>query len=270
MEVKNKGKDKIAFILEDKVHNFGRARFLCGGRKYPATLVNIPTLLETYKTYNNCLYYKSGDVGQMLVVHDSEKKKMRMDDNGFIYSGVLPPFKGVKRKWRKPFRDRTEVAEAEAELLNWRGDPNALVSEEVVRTLYLRLHQNLFQLLNLVNLEKNKLKKDLLKECEPKNPKEKDSNHLTVPTSTTPISIPSTSPSTPHTPLFIPPIHINLSHHNTTNTVTVNNNNNNNNTTTTTSTPIQPPTTFNTPTSEPLREAVITSEGNKHNSPSSF
>src|SRR5690606_22203805 len=100
---------------------YGSASFAIGNQKYKATLVNIPTLLETYKTYDRSNYYKSADVGQMLVVHDSEKKKMKTDKNGFIRSGVLPPFKGIKRRWRKPFRDRAEVAEAEAELFSLRG-----------------------------------------------------------------------------------------------------------------------------------------------------
>eukprot|EP01089_Gocevia_fonbrunei_P008302 TRINITY_DN1996_c0_g2_i2.p1 TRINITY_DN1996_c0_g2~~TRINITY_DN1996_c0_g2_i2.p1 ORF type:complete len:346 (+),score=88.49 TRINITY_DN1996_c0_g2_i2:396-1433(+) len=49
---------------------------------------------------------------------------MKYDKNGFIKSGVLPAFKGIKRKWRKAFRDRNEVVEAVAELLTLRGGGN--------------------------------------------------------------------------------------------------------------------------------------------------
>jgi len=49
------------------------------------------------------------------------KKYMKTDKDGFIKSGVLPPYRGIKRKWRRNFRDRNEVVEAEAELLTWRG-----------------------------------------------------------------------------------------------------------------------------------------------------
>eukprot|EP01088_Endostelium_zonatum_P016090 TRINITY_DN4204_c0_g1_i2.p1 TRINITY_DN4204_c0_g1~~TRINITY_DN4204_c0_g1_i2.p1 ORF type:complete len:469 (-),score=104.75 TRINITY_DN4204_c0_g1_i2:57-1463(-) len=215
-EAKNKGKDqKIAFLLQDKDRNYGRARFLCSGQKYDATLVNIPTLLETYKTYNNNLYYKSGDVGQMLVVHDSEKKKMRMDDNGFIESGVLPPFKGIKRKWRKPFRDRTEVAEAEAELLNWRGDPNALVSVEVVEPVTEPLSEAIAVTPEPQSTPKQReepTSERPVKRTRIEEPKDKESTSastsslLSVPTAA---SV-GTSPNIP-SPVTISPAHSNLS-----------------------------------------------------------
>jgi transcription initiation factor TFIID subunit 7 len=43
--------------------------------KYPALLQNLPTVVETHKTYDRKIFLKSGDVGQMLQVFDSAKDR---------------------------------------------------------------------------------------------------------------------------------------------------------------------------------------------------
>lgn len=39
------------------------------GKKYPARLVDMPCVLETQKTLDKRTFFKSGDVGQMLIVY---------------------------------------------------------------------------------------------------------------------------------------------------------------------------------------------------------
>lgn len=39
------------------------------GKKYPARLVDMPCVLETQKTLDKSTFFKSGDIGQMLIVY---------------------------------------------------------------------------------------------------------------------------------------------------------------------------------------------------------
>jgi len=44
------------------------------GKRYPARLTNLPNPVELHKTVDHVKYYKSVDVGQMLIVYESEKE----------------------------------------------------------------------------------------------------------------------------------------------------------------------------------------------------
>ncbi|CAN0495051.1 unnamed protein product, partial [Hapterophycus canaliculatus] len=46
-----------------------RFAFTMDGKKYPARLVDMPCVLETQKTLDKKTFFKSGDVGQMLIVY---------------------------------------------------------------------------------------------------------------------------------------------------------------------------------------------------------
>ncbi len=48
--------------------------FTLGGESYPARLVNLPTNVETHKTVDKVTYYKSSDIGQMMVVYEVSLK----------------------------------------------------------------------------------------------------------------------------------------------------------------------------------------------------
>lgn len=48
-------------------------RFTIDKKTYPARLVNLPCVLETHKTNDNTTYFKSGDVGQMIIVYKDEE-----------------------------------------------------------------------------------------------------------------------------------------------------------------------------------------------------
>lgn len=46
-----------------------RFSFTMDGKVYPARLVDLPCVLETQKTLDRSTFFKSGDVGQMLIVY---------------------------------------------------------------------------------------------------------------------------------------------------------------------------------------------------------
>lgn len=49
--------------------------FVVDGVRYPAALVNMPTLVEALKTFNGTSYFKSGDIGQALIVYETEEER---------------------------------------------------------------------------------------------------------------------------------------------------------------------------------------------------
>lgn len=87
--------------------------------------MNLPTIVETYKTNDNSNYYKSADVGQMLVVHDVEKGKGRprihTDEHGTVTSGLCPPFRGIKKRFRQMYPNKSEISEVDGDLSRIKG-----------------------------------------------------------------------------------------------------------------------------------------------------
>lgn len=78
------------------------------GKEYPALLMNLPTVLESHKTFDNKTFLKSGDIGQMLqVFHTSEEKEVVRNKihkhalyGEYMPSGLTPPtIDIVKRKF---------------------------------------------------------------------------------------------------------------------------------------------------------------------------
>ena len=56
-----------------KINKF---EFCWADETYPATLVNMPTVVEAQKTFDNKTFYKSGEVGQMLIVSLNERDQL--------------------------------------------------------------------------------------------------------------------------------------------------------------------------------------------------
>lgn len=50
-----------------------RATFEFAGRRYPARIVDLPTVVESYKSYDDVNLVKTADVGQVVLVGDDEK-----------------------------------------------------------------------------------------------------------------------------------------------------------------------------------------------------
>lgn len=120
----------------------------------PARLVNLPTIVETHKTWDRETYVKCGDVGQILLVFKDEKartadKARQAAHEGGAWAavhpdGLTPPLQNVvKRRFAKA-RKRSrkdvsvdEVRKAEDLLVQLRNNdnevPEEVVSEDVVR-----------------------------------------------------------------------------------------------------------------------------------------
>mmetsp|Transcript_24000 Transcript_24000/g.71991 ORF Transcript_24000/g.71991 Transcript_24000/m.71991 type:complete len:262 (+) Transcript_24000:353-1138(+) len=104
------------------------------GRAYPARLVNLPTIVETHKTWDRATYYKCGDVGQAMLVFPDAAARAADAARGEQYKGTAwaslhpdgatPPAREVVRRRfaraRKRARaeyPRDEVASVEAEMI---------------------------------------------------------------------------------------------------------------------------------------------------------
>jgi transcription initiation factor TFIID subunit 7 len=115
--------------------------FHIGGVSYPATLGNLPCVVETHKSFDKHTYFKTGEVGQvgrnhiqvtslakltrisllqMLMVHETEdearqfrepmvraesKKSDKLDKDGNLFSGLTPPTAGIlNRKFKQVYK----------------------------------------------------------------------------------------------------------------------------------------------------------------------
>jgi TATA-binding protein-associated factor Taf7 len=63
--------------------------FQFGEITLPALLVNMPTLIETHKTFDNKIFLKSGEIGQMLHVFENEKEREILKSK--LRKGEVPP-----------------------------------------------------------------------------------------------------------------------------------------------------------------------------------
>eukprot|EP00644_Phytophthora_capsici_P001454 jgi/Phyca11/526527/estExt2_fgenesh1_pm.C_PHYCAscaffold_100087 len=92
------------------------------GKEYPAKIAQLPTILETHKTYDDNFFYKSGEIGQIFVVTDKEEEKKLLETQDEVPNGLTPPNTNViKRKYEKtkkttPF-PKPDVARVEEDLV---------------------------------------------------------------------------------------------------------------------------------------------------------
>lgn len=122
--------EKMNFVSKGDSKNF---EFVFEGKTYPAMLHSLPCLVESYKTYDKVLHYKSGDIGQMMMVYENDEEEKEE-----LYSGITPPTVNiVKRKFEKTMRcdhfPVNEVIQVSAELAKFTVDgPVEMVSDEIV------------------------------------------------------------------------------------------------------------------------------------------
>eukprot|EP01122_Echinamoeba_exundans_P007590 TRINITY_DN2367_c0_g1_i1.p1 TRINITY_DN2367_c0_g1~~TRINITY_DN2367_c0_g1_i1.p1 ORF type:complete len:562 (+),score=166.09 TRINITY_DN2367_c0_g1_i1:56-1741(+) len=142
-QIKDRNLEGLEFVL-DADHKHGK--FFQSGKEFKMRLVNLPTIIEAHKTTDRKVFFKSGDVHQMLVVEDPEQgfqdadvpaeqrrrwqfeldpKKWEAD------SGLTPPTHKIKqRKWRKmPEYTKAEISEAEEDIM--RIQRGQVVGEEI-------------------------------------------------------------------------------------------------------------------------------------------
>lgn len=106
-------KDRLSIELnQDQKH--GAVRY--GTDIFHAKLMDLPCVIESYKTIDNKTAYKTADISQMLLCkvdddpqsdeNDSPKKKDKDKKYQFIH-GITPPLKNVKkRRFRKTLKKK--------------------------------------------------------------------------------------------------------------------------------------------------------------------
>ncbi|OBZ87750.1 Transcription initiation factor TFIID subunit 7 [Choanephora cucurbitarum] len=101
--------------------------FVFDGKQYDAQIVDLPTIIESQKTYDSKQFYKVADISQMLLVDPASgsepfiphgNARLDTDPNSFPH-GLTPPLKHVRqRRFRKKLSKRAiEEVEREVERL---------------------------------------------------------------------------------------------------------------------------------------------------------
>ncbi|EMS13683.1 TFIID subunit [Entamoeba histolytica HM-3:IMSS] len=79
--------------------NSGKCIF--NGKEFCATLVRLPCVVETHKSYDDVALYKTGDIGQAIIIHEKDNIP-KIDDSGRLKSGLTPPTNRIVNKFQKP------------------------------------------------------------------------------------------------------------------------------------------------------------------------
>jgi transcription initiation factor TFIID subunit 7 len=109
---------KICVCIADNKH----FTFKQGGREYFAKIAQLPCILETHKTYDDNLFYKSGEIGQIFIVTDNEEEKKEIEECNDVPNGITPPTTNIvkrtfeKTKSQTPY-PKNEVARVEESLI---------------------------------------------------------------------------------------------------------------------------------------------------------
>ena len=70
------------------------------GERLPMRVADLPCVVETHKTVDNVCYFKTGDVGQAILVGMSAKKEQKVMDGNRMANGITPAFvEPRKRIW---------------------------------------------------------------------------------------------------------------------------------------------------------------------------
>eukprot|EP00186_Timspurckia_oligopyrenoides_P004465 CAMPEP_0182442596 /NCGR_PEP_ID=MMETSP1172-20130603/1504_1 /TAXON_ID=708627 /ORGANISM="Timspurckia oligopyrenoides, Strain CCMP3278" /LENGTH=282 /DNA_ID=CAMNT_0024637547 /DNA_START=100 /DNA_END=948 /DNA_ORIENTATION=+ len=85
------------------------------GVLYPATLMDLPSVVESHKTFDNSTHFKSADIHQVLVVRNPNDTP---PDNERLVDGLTPASKGagVRNSIGKSDEDAEKLAAVEAQI----------------------------------------------------------------------------------------------------------------------------------------------------------
>ncbi|KAK9941421.1 hypothetical protein M0R45_018023 [Rubus argutus] len=91
--------------------------FVIGNDRFPASLLDLPTVVESYKTYDDSVLIKTADIGQMIMVRDPNDPA---PDTVEYRHGLTPPMRDArKRRFRRePDLNPELVQRVEQDLLN--------------------------------------------------------------------------------------------------------------------------------------------------------
>ncbi|XP_061977428.1 transcription initiation factor TFIID subunit 7-like [Populus nigra] len=91
--------------------------FVIGDEHFPASLLDLPCAVESYKTYDDCALVKTSDIGQMLMVREAGDTAPDVLE---YRHGFTPPMRDArKRRFRRePDLNPELVQRVEKDLLN--------------------------------------------------------------------------------------------------------------------------------------------------------
>ncbi|KAJ6714148.1 TRANSCRIPTION INITIATION FACTOR TFIID 55 KD SUBUNIT-RELATED [Salix viminalis] len=91
--------------------------FVIGDERFPASLLDLPCVVESYKTYDDCALVKTSDIGQMVMVREAGDTAPDVVE---YRHGLTPPMRDArKRRFRRePDLNPELVQRVEKDLLN--------------------------------------------------------------------------------------------------------------------------------------------------------
>lgn len=91
--------------------------FKIGGDSFPAALLDMPCVLETYKTYDDNVLIKTADIGQMIMVRE---EKDPIPENIEYRHGFTPAMRDARRRRfrREPDLNPDLVQKVEQDLIS--------------------------------------------------------------------------------------------------------------------------------------------------------
>ncbi|GJM93723.1 hypothetical protein PR202_ga10306 [Eleusine coracana subsp. coracana] len=90
---------------------------MIGDESFPASLLDLPAVVESYKTYDDSVLIKTADIGQMIMVRDENDPA----PEGVEYKhGLTPPMRDARRRRfrREPDLNADLVKQVEKHLIN--------------------------------------------------------------------------------------------------------------------------------------------------------
>ncbi|XP_010552263.1 PREDICTED: transcription initiation factor TFIID subunit 7 isoform X2 [Tarenaya hassleriana] len=91
--------------------------FVIGNEEFPASLLDLPCVVESFKTYDDCALVKTADIGQMIMVRETGDPAPSTVE---YRHGLTPPMKDArKRRFRRePDLNPELVQRVERDLVN--------------------------------------------------------------------------------------------------------------------------------------------------------
>uniref|UniRef100_A0A0E0C5B5 TAFII55 protein conserved region domain-containing protein n=1 Tax=Oryza meridionalis TaxID=40149 RepID=A0A0E0C5B5_9ORYZ len=91
--------------------------FMIGNESFPASLLDLPTVMESYKTYDDSVLIKTADIGQMIMVREEDDPAPEVVE---YTHGLTPPMRDARRRRfrREPDLNAELVHRVEKHLMN--------------------------------------------------------------------------------------------------------------------------------------------------------
>ncbi|KAI5675110.1 hypothetical protein M9H77_06060 [Catharanthus roseus] len=91
--------------------------FVIGNEQFPAYLLDLPAIMESYKTYDDSVLIKTADIGQMIMVKEEGDS---VPDEVEYRHGLTPPMRDARRRRfrREPDLNPELVRRVEKDLQN--------------------------------------------------------------------------------------------------------------------------------------------------------